>query len=228
MIQFVFLDVDDTLLDFQKSEAVALEKTLKKFDLPFSTEVSALYHKINDAQWKKLERGETTRAELRIQRFELLLKALGAERDAKAVGLCYEGHLSSCHFFEEGAEQLLETLYGRYRLYIASNGNASVQLGRLQRAGIERYFDAVFLSEQIGASKPKKDFFDTCFASISNFDPSQAIILGDSLTTDIQGGINAGIKTCWFNPHGKPSSDSIKPDYEIRTLDAFPRLLERI
>ena len=228
MIRFVFLDVDDTLLDFQRSEAFALEKTLMKFDLPFSTEVYALYHKINDAQWKKLERGETTRAELRIQRFELLLKALGAERDAKSVGLCYEGHLSSCHFFEQGAERLLERIYGKYRLYVASNGNASVQLGRLASAGMERYFDAIFLSEQIGCAKPQKAFFDDCFAKISDFDVSQAIILGDSLTSDIQGGINAGIKTCWFNPHGKTAQDGIKPDYEIATLDEFPSLLERI
>lgn len=228
MIRFVFLDVDDTLLDFQSSEAVALEKTLKQFDLPFSTEVSALYHKINDAQWKKLERGELTRAEVRLRRFELLLAELGEVRDAEAVRQSYEHHLSCGHYFIDGAEALLETLYGKYRLFVASNGTTAVQKRRLASADIERYFDAIFLSEQIGCAKPQRAFFDDCFAKIPDFDASQAIILGDSLTSDIQGGINAGIKTCWFNPRGKTAQDGIKPDYEIATLDEFPRLLERI
>lgn len=228
MIRFVFLDVDDTLLDFQKSEAVALEKTLKQFGLPFSSEISALYHKINDEQWKKLERGELTRAEVRLRRFELLLAELGETCDAEAVRQSYEHHLSCGHSFINGAEALLETLYGKYRLFVASNGTTAVQKGRLASAGIERYFDEIFLSEQIGCAKPQRAFFDDCFAKIPDFDASQAIIFGDSLTSDIQGGINAGIKTCWFNPHGKTAQDGVKPDYEIATLDEFSRLLERI
>ena len=226
MIRFVFLDVDDTLLDFQKSEAIALEKTLARFDLPFSEEIAKRYSAINAAQWAKLERGELTRAEVRLRRFELLLEELKADRDAEAVRQCYEQYLACGHFFIAGAEKLLETLYGKYRLYVASNGTTAVQQGRLRSADIERYFDEIFLSEAIGSAKPQKAFFDDCFAKIPDFDKTQAIILGDSLGSDILGGINAGIKTCWFNPHGKTATEGIVPDYEIRTLDEFPSLLE--
>lgn len=228
MIRFVFLDVDDTLLDFQKSEAVALEKTLKQFDLPFSEAIAKRYNVINAAQWARLERGELTRAEVLVRRFSILLEELGEDRDAEDVRRCYEHHLSCGHFFLDGAEALLEALYGKYRLYAASNGTTAVQRGRLASANIERYFDEIFLSEQIGCVKPQRAFFDECFAKIPDFDASQAIIFGDSLTSDIQGGINAGIRTCWFNPHGRSLAGEIKPDYEIASLDAFPRLLEQI
>ena len=228
MIRFVFLDVDDTLLDFRKSEVIALEKTLAEFDLPFSEEIAKLYSAINAAQWAKLERGEMTRAEVRLRRFALLLEKLKADRDPEAVRQCYERHLGCGHYFLAGAEALLEALYGKYRLFVASNGTTAVQQGRLQSANIERYFDAIFLSEQIGSAKPQRAFFEDCFAKIPDFDKEQAIILGDSLGSDIRGGINAGIKTCWYNPYGKIATDGVVPDYEIATLDEFPSLLEML
>lgn len=228
MIRFVFLDLDDTLLDFKKAEALAFERTAKQFGIAFSDEIGALYHRINAAQWAELERGTLTRDALRVRRFEILLETLGSDCDAKEVSRCYESNLGRGHFFLAGAEALLDELFGKYCLYLASNGLTSVQRSRIASADIARYFDAIFLSEQIGHAKPQKAFFDACFASIPDFDPAQAIILGDSLTSDILGGINAGIRTCWFNPNGKAVNGEIFPDYEIRTLDEFPKLLEKL
>lgn len=228
MIQYVFLDLDETLLDFHKAEAVGLEKTLRDFGVPYSEQVAARFAVINLAQWERLERGELTRAEVKLRRFEILFEELGVMCNAEAVRVRYEEYLSHGHYFLPGAEELLETLSGNYHLYIASNGTSSVQRGRIESANIARYFDRIFLSEDVGYVKPQKEFFDACFAEIPNFDPTQAIIFGDSLTSDMQGGINAGIKTCWFNPKGKPRNTDIKPDFEVRSLAEFPKLLETL
>ena len=111
---------------------------------------------------------------------------------------------------------------------LTSGLQSAVQQGRIASAGIEPFFERIFLSEQIGAVKPAPAFFDACFAAIEDFDPARAIIVGDSLTSDILGGINAGIRTCWFNPHGKAARDDIRPDYTIASLEALPALLQRL
>ena len=127
-----------------------------------------------------------------------------------------------------GAEELLEALYGKYPLYIVSNGNLSVQEGRIASSGIAKYFGEIFISQQIGFDKPRKEFFDACFARIPGFDRERSIIVGDSLTSDIRGGINAGIKTCWYNPRGKAAREDIRPDYSIAELNELPGLLSEI
>lgn len=228
MIKFVFLDLDETLLDFHRAEAVGLEKTLLDFDVPCDGAVKSRFSAINLAQWKRLERGELTRDQVKLRRFEILLEELGVVRDAEAVRVRYEEYLSIGHYFLPRAEALLEALYGKYKLYIASNGTTAVQQGRIKSAGIARYFEAIFFSEDLGYVKPQREFFDACFKTIPDFDPAQAIILGDSLTSDIRGGINAGIKTCWFNPNGTQNSGETQPDFEIRTLAEFPELLETV
>lgn len=228
MIKFVFLDLDETLLDFHRAEAVGLEKTLSDFDVACDEAVKSRFSVINLAQWKRLERGELTRAEVKLRRFELLLEELGVVRDAEAIRVRYEEYLSKGHYFLPGAEALLDALWGKYKLYIASNGTTAVQQGRIKSANIARYFDAIFFSEDMGYVKPQKEFFDACFRTIPDFDPTQAIILGDSLTSDIRGGINAGIKTCWFNPNGIQNGGITQPDFEIRTLAEFPELLESL
>ena len=228
MIKFVFLDLDETLLDFHRAEAVGLEKTLSDFEVACDEAVKSRFSAINLAQWKRLERGELTRAEVKLRRFELLLEELGVVRDAEAIRVRYEEYLSTGHYFLPGAEALLDALLGKYKLYIASNGTTTVQQGRIKSANIARYFDAIFFSEDMGYVKPQKEFFDACFRTIPDFDPTQAIILGDSLTSDIRGGLNAGIKTCWFNPNGIQNGGTTQPDFEIRTLAEFPELLESL
>ena len=225
MIEFVFLDMDDTILDFHKAEAVALAKTLRAFGVEPTEEVVQRYSEINALQWQRLERGELTRAQVKLYRFRYLFEELGVSVDAESVRVMYEEVLSHGHYYMEGAEALLSELHGKYKLYIASNGTTAVQKGRIESAGFAPLFDGIFLSEEIGYVKPQKEFFDACFATIPEFDPSRAIILGDSLTLDVQGGNNAGILSCWFNPKGKENRTDVVPSFEVRTLDAFSQLL---
>lgn len=227
MLEFLFIDLDDTILDFHKAEAVALRKTLLEFGIDPTPETCSLYSNINRACWEALERGEMERSQIGVTRFTRLFSRLGVSADAARCNDDYWRQLSIGHYFLPGAEEALPVLAADYKLYIASNGSKSVQPSRLESAGIEKYFQAIFISEDIGADKPAKAFFDRCFARIPGFDPQKAMIVGDSLTSDIQGGINAGIKTCWVNPNHKQPGD-IKPDYEIETLSQLPELLETL
>ena len=228
MIKYVFLDLDDTILDFHRAEAVALKKTLTHMGIPPTDATVTRYSEINDAQWKLLEKGVLTRAEVKLRRFQLLFEELGVEVDAEAARRYYEEQLGVGHYFMPGAEAHLRALHGRYRLFIMSNGTTAVQKGRIESAGIAPLFEAIFLSEQIGFVKPQKEFFDACFAAIDGFDPREAILFGDSLSSDIQGGRNAGILTCWFNPHGKEQDPVVRPDFEVSSLGDFSTLLDQI
>ncbi len=228
MIEFVFLDLDNTIFDFYKAEELALTRTLRHCGIEPTEANARLYSAVNDAQWKRLERGEMTLEEVKIRRFELFFQELGVVYDAEEARLYYEDSLATGHYFLEGAEEMLESLKGKYRLYIASNGITKVQTGRIKSAGIAPLFEDIFLSEKVGAVKPKKEFFDACFAAIPDFDRARAIILGDSLTSDILGGKNAGIRTCLFAPGGLKEGAAITPDYCVTKLSEFPELLERI
>lgn len=228
MIEFVFLDLDDTILDFHKAEALALTDTLLVLDVEPTAERLALYSRINAAQWRRLEAGELTRLEVLTTRFDRFFAEIGVQRSSIDAQRAYEARLSQGHFFIDGAVEMLEALSERYAIYLVSNGNLRVQEGRLKSAQISRYFRAVFISEQIGADKPSRIFFERCFAQIPGFRRECAIIVGDSPTSDIRGGINAGIRTCWFNPHGRPGNPEIPADYEIRSLAELEPLLRSI
>lgn len=228
MIRFVLLDLDDTILDFHRAEAAAISKTLSQLGMEPSAAVIRRYSEINAAHWRRLETGEITRQQVLTGRFHQLFSELGAAADPEQTQRIYEGHLSRGHYFIPGAEALLETLYPRYALYLVSNGNAAVQAGRLGSANISHYFRDMFISERIGADKPSREFFARCFSRIPDFDPADAILVGDSPTSDILGGKNAGVKTCWFNPSGRPPHPTICPDYEIRALAELPDLLAKI
>lgn len=227
MTDTVFLDLDNTIFDFSKAERIALKKTLETLGVDTSEKTLARYSVLNTAQWKLLEKGEITRQEVKVRRYRLLFDELGTEASAEEAAALYENLLGIGHFFMEGAEELLNELQGKYRLYLATNGTASVQKGRIASADLERYFDGIFISEEIGHDKPGKAYFEACFAQIPGFVKEKAVIVGDSLTSDIQGGINAGIRTIWFNPAGEPGDEAIVPDAEIRSLSELPGLLER-
>lgn len=228
MIEFVLLDLDDTILDFKLSEHTALQQTLGQFGLTPTEEVCSRYSAINKSFWEMLERKEITRAQLRPGRFEVLFKEYGLEADPMEVANCYEKNLSSGHFLLPGAEDALKILAQHYKLYIVSNGNLHVQRGRLQHSGILPYFRGCFISEEMGASKPDPLFFQNAFARIPDFDPSRAIIVGDSLTSDILGGIQAGISTCWVRLPGRKEREDIRPDYTISALFELPALLKTL
>lgn len=228
MVETIFLDLDDTLLDFTRSEAAALSRAFREVSLPATSAVLERYHAINAAQWELLEEGKLTREQVLTRRFELLFSELGEARDPLAVCERYESYLAESHDMIPGASELLEELSRRYPLYLASNGASAVQHSRLQRAGMERYFRKIFISEELGVDKPSAEFFARCFAAVPNGSPQTALMVGDSLTSDIRGGKRAGMQTCWFNPHGRPGNPQMVPDYEIASLPDLSRLLKEI
>ncbi|MBQ8529299.1 MAG: YjjG family noncanonical pyrimidine nucleotidase [Clostridia bacterium] len=228
MIRHLFLDLDDTVLDFHSAERAAISESFREVGVEPTERILTRYSEINRLCWKRLERGELTRSEVLLERFRLLYRELALEASPERTQEIYEYRLSLEHPFMEGGLELLEKLLGRYKLYIASNGTARVQDRRIADTGIAHFFDGIFISERVGFDKPKKEFFDFCLKSIGNPERDECMIIGDSLTSDIQGGKNAGILTCHFNPRAYPAESGIKPDYEIRTLGELPRLLERI
>lgn len=228
MIRNVLFDLDDTLFDFHKAEKIALTKTLVHFGIDPTEETLALYSTINAAHWKRLELGEISREEVKVGRYRELFETIGVECDPVKATAYYESMLAIGHYFMPGAPELLEELCRKYRLYIVSNGTAKVQEGRIGSSGITKYMDGIFISQILGANKPDKQFFDICFAEIPDFLLSETVIIGDSLSSDIKGGINAGITTVWFNPKGIENDSDIKPDYTIKELSEVPGLLSQI
>ena len=227
MFEYLFLDLDDTILDFHKAEHIAIGRVMEKFGVDPTEERRARYSEINKWHWHQLELGSMTRDEVLEGRFEAFFAELGIDVDRYAVARLYEEYLSQGHWFLPGAEEAVDSLSKKYRLFLASNGTASVQKGRMTSANLYRFFEQVFVSQEIGHNKPSKEYFDICFSRIPGFDPEKAMMVGDSLTSDILGGIRAGMKTVWVNPNHKQPGD-IHPDYQIEALHQLPALLERV
>ena len=225
MIRNVFLDLDDTLLDFHRAEREALGRTFLALGLEAGEELLDHYSRINQACWRQLERGELSREELKLQRFVRLFREEALPGAPEQAAGLYELQLSRGHYFMPGAPELLAALRGRYRLFLASNGTTPVQRGRIASAGIAPYFEEIFLSEELGSNKPDPAFFDACFRARPDLRRSECILVGDSLSSDIQGGINAGIATVWYNPRGL-ENPTPRPEREIRSLAELPALLE--
>ena len=224
MIEYLFLDLDDTILDFKKAEYEAIGKTMSDHGVEPTDALRQRYHLINKWHWEQLELGKLTRRQVLEGRFETFFGELGVKVDAAQVALDYARNLSAGHDFLPGAEEATERLSKKYRLFLASNGTADVQHRRMTDANLYRFFEIVFVSEEIGHNKPSKEFFEGCFAQIPGFDITKAVMVGDSLSSDIQGGINAGMKTVWVNPGH--AVGKIKADYEIESITQLDALLE--
>lgn len=228
MYEYLFLDLDDTILDFHKAERIAIAKTIREFGVEPTEEVVNRYHEINIWHWQQLELGKMSRDQVLEGRFAVLFEELGVQVDKSRCARVYEQYLSQGHWFMPGAEEAVEALSKKYRLFLASNGTATVQKGRMTSANLYRYFERSFVSQEIGHNKPSREYFEAAFAQISGFDKDKCLMVGDSLTSDIRGGINAGLKTCWVNPTHAPGREDIKPDYEIEYLHQLPALLESL
>lgn len=225
MFKTILFDLDDTILDFKKAEAVALSKTLTEQGITPTDEVILLYSKINASMWKRLEKGELTRAQVLVMRFEEFFRELDVKADANKTKTLYEQYLSIGHFFVDGAYEVLEKIHSQYDLYLVSNGTYKVQEGRLNSSNIKKFFKGVFISEKLGCVKPQREFFSKVFNEIPNVDLEKTIIIGDSLSSDIKGGNNVGIKTCWFNPKKAENNTDCVVDYEIHKLDEIYDIL---
>lgn len=224
----VLLDLDDTILDFDMAERIAVSKTFRDMGIEPTEAVISRYSYYNIMQWEKYELGLITQEDVLTSRFELLFRELGLSCSGYDAQLMYDDLLKIGHYYMPGANEVLEKLYKDYDLYIISNGCADVQDSRLESAGISYMFKDIFISQRVGSQKPRKEFFDACFARIPGFDRNRAIVVGDSLTSDIRGGINAGVTTCWYNPRGKESRPDIVPDYTITDLKELPALLLKL
>lgn len=207
-------------MDFDKAEEYALESTLREIEVDFSPQVHKTYKDINDACWRAFEDGKITKQELRLSRFEMFLKVVD-RTDVKPSFFQdhYLGHLSESDFMVPGSKDLLTSLHPHASLVVVTNGLKEVQRPRLKKAGLTEFFDAIVVSDEIGVGKPHKGFFDVTFEQIDHPDHEQVLMIGDNLNSDIKGGQNYGLKSCWFNKHHKSNTTEIVPDFEARNMD---------
>ena len=215
---YLLFDLDDTILDFERCELDALRKTFYTFSVPFNDNILSMYMDINNNLWKQHDSGIIEQKEVLVNRFDMLFEKIKISASPQAVSAKYQEFLSETAFFEEDALDVIVGLYQKFELYIVSNGNTKTQKSRIQRAGLNKYFNGIFISEALGFHKPQKEFFDKCFLQIKNFNRYNTLIIGDSLSSDMLGGINAGIQTCWYNPNFKDNYLKIKLDYEISKM----------
>ncbi len=211
----LLMDADETLLDFCRSERYALQTTLAAHGVDMTDAMQEAYHDINRLLWEQLERGEITRDRLKVERFERFLATIDLKMDAAAFNTAYMQAIGTKGFVFDGAVELLQILSKHYRISIITNGTASVQHTRFADSGLLDYIDDLFISEEIGADKPSTVFFDRVCESLGNPDRSRLLVIGDSLTSDIRGGIQSGIDTCWYNPSQKDCPAALTPAVQV-------------
>ena len=214
----ILFDADNTLLDFFASEHEALSDALRLFGIDPTKEVIQTYSRINAETWKRLERGEITKDQLRVLRFEDFCKYYGFEIDVQGLASVYTELLANKIFLMDGALETCRALCESCRLYVITNGMASVQHGRFDPSPLAPLFQASFISDEIGIEKPQQGFFDHVKRNIPDFCAADTLVVGDSLTSDIAGGIAAGLDTCWFNPDKKDAPEGMPITYTIHEL----------
>ncbi|MBO7377635.1 MAG: YjjG family noncanonical pyrimidine nucleotidase [Clostridia bacterium] len=215
MYDFILTDVDDTLLDFGAAERYALKKTHEINGISFDAEDFLLYKGINLGLWEKFESGEMDMDEVRLKRFVLYFKARGINADAYEFHVRYDEALSEdSTLMDENAAKTLEFLKSRAKIFALSNGVERIQIKRLSSAGLIKYFDGLFISEKIGYRKPEKEFFDYVATHIDGFDKTKALMIGDSVSTDLPA-VKFGLKTCMILPKEKIISSPLSPDFRV-------------
>jgi 2-haloacid dehalogenase len=223
---WLWFDADGTLFDYNRAEAAALRNTFSSLTLPFDDSYLDVYRQINHGLWQALERQEITQAVLRYRRFELLMEAIQLTGSPEQMSSTYVEQLSICSELMDEAYEVLKTLNGKSQIAIVTNGLQAVQRGRLANSAIKGFISQLIISEEVGAAKPQAAFFDAAFERCGYPAKGEVVIIGDSLTSDIQGGLDYGIDTCWYNP-----SEAIKPHgfditYEIKSLHELLEILD--
>ncbi len=224
----IFIDLDDTVLDFRRSEKEAVSKTLAAFGLEPTDKVTELYSLINEAQWKLLEKGRLTRQQVLVRRFSLLFETLCVPlSDPAQVWRAYEANLSRSAHVIPGAVEAVKELKKEHRVFLATNGTATVQRSRLEISGTGGLFDGIFISQDVGADKPSRAFFDYMLEK-TGADPRDSVMIGDSMSSDIAGGAAAGMKTIHYMSRPTVYGDLV-PDMTVTDVSALPeavRILE--
>ena len=224
----LLFDADNTLLDFDKDERQALVKVLTEYSVPVNEENIKIYTEINKGLWKQFEKGEITKPELKRIRFRLFFERIGFETEADSleVNERYLHLLGDGGNLLEGATDILKKLKGEgYAIYIVTNGVALTQARRLKKSGILPFVSEIFVSETIGYQKPRKEFFDCVFERIEEKDKEKILLIGDSLTSDIKGAMNAGIDSVWLNLFSDTIADEYQPKYIIKDLKDIQTIL---
>lgn len=215
----ILWDVDDTLLDFPYSQRMSLIHTAEKMGISVTEEMMARYSAINDSWWKRLEKGEVTKAQLLTGRFAEWFAEYGiACEDVAAFKQSYENGLGEIYRYRDDSLAVCKALRGKCRQFVVTNGVAAVQLSKLKRAGFFDIMENIFISEQIGAPKPQRLFFDRVLETMPEVAKQRILIVGDSLSSDMRGGNNAGIATCWYNPAAQVNTTEVETDFIIRNL----------
>lgn len=226
--ELVLLDADGTLFDYHRAEAQALERAYGHLGLSYDPgRHLARYRAINDELWADLEQGKISQAALRTERFRRLFWEDGVEVELPGFSRTYLGYLGEGAFLLDGAEETCRYLAAKYRLAIVTNGIKEVQAARLSRSPLAPYISHLIISEDAGCQKPDPGIFDFAFRVTGHTQRHTVIMVGDSLTADILGGVNYGIDTCWYNPDGRPlpAAGACRPTFEIRHLYGLTQIL---
>jgi YjjG family noncanonical pyrimidine nucleotidase len=225
--RWLIFDADGTLFDFHLGESTALQLTTQKHGIVYSSDLHETYSGISAELWRQFELGEISLMDLRVTRFERLFAKLGIDLEAEAFNIEFMKDLGQQTQLLPGAEAVVSSLSSRFRLLLATNGIAIVQRARFSSSSIRRYFEDVLISDEIGVAKPQPEYMKEAFSRMGHPLKSEVLMIGDSLSSDIAGGVNFGIDTCWFNPKGLDLDGGPKPTFTIADLTEIEDIVER-
>ena len=223
--QWLFFDADGTLFDFEKSQAIALEQVFLHHEIPYDISQLTVFRQINTELWQELEQKRMTPGALKVRRFELLLATLGMKHAPEPFGEVYLKYLGESACLIGGAYELLQSLHGKYRIAILTNGLRMVQRSRLSRSAIRDCVSEIIISDEIGFAKPAREYFDVAFARAGNPAKNSVLMIGDGWSSDIIGAAQYGIDTCWYNPGRLPRPAWPAITCEIASLEELPAWL---
>ncbi|MCB0670112.1 MAG: YjjG family noncanonical pyrimidine nucleotidase [Saprospiraceae bacterium] len=223
-LKWLLYDLDNTLLDFDSGAEKSLNETFEEFELKNKQALIASYHQVNHRCWQRFEQGEIDIPTLKRLRFELFVTENSLDMNPAMLNRSYLTRLSQQVKEIDGARTLLDQSHRRFDLVLVTNGFAEVQHPRIERSGLRSYFKHVIISEEIGSNKPSVSFFEHAFRLMEQPERDQVMIIGDSLSSDIKGGSDFGIKTCWFNPKKMENTSPVIPDHTVESLELIPGL----
>lgn len=231
MLKVIMLDIDNTLLSFDEYVKLSMKSGFEKFKIgTYQDEMFEVFNRVNSSLWKQIEKGELDLDGLQKKRWNKIFECLGISADGIAFEKYFREGLFENAIPVKGAMDLVKYLYGKYTLCVASNGPYLQQVNRLKISGMLPYFSNIFISEEIGSSKPSEKFFSTCINRLNSgtsqkITPGEIMIIGDSLSSDMAGGSYFGLQTCFYNPENKPVPCGIKIDYNVASLKEIESIL---
>ncbi len=225
MIKVVFLDIDNTLIDFSKCSRLAIKYGIESIGMEYEEVIFDTFTRINDELWLEIEKGTITKEQLYNERWHTIFNELGIDYDGLKFESIFFNNLTEIAIPVDYAKELVEYLAAKYTLCAASNGPYKQQVNRLTSAGMIDNFKEIFVSEEIGFSKPSREFFNVCFARLGDVRSEEVMIIGDSLTADIKGGIDCGMKTLWYNHFKAENDGKINADYTVDSLKEIEKIL---